>query len=74
MKRNREYTLNIGIPNGIILFVIGVLVLATPFVHEMDRSEAVIDFMAGVILVSIGTVSFLAAYANVRKRRKMNDN
>ena len=61
MERKREFTLNIGIPNGIILFVIGVLVLLTPVVHPMTQSDALIDYAAGALLVSGGILSFLHA-------------
>ncbi|MFC1509277.1 hypothetical protein ACFL60_06285 [Candidatus Omnitrophota bacterium] len=67
MKKDREFTLNIGIPNGIILTVIGILVLVTPIVHPMDKTSVLIDILAGIILIGGGSISLYTGIKNMRK-------
>lgn len=67
MEKEREFTLNIGIPNGIILTIIGVLVLLTPVVHDMILSHILIDIAAGLILVGGGLLSLYIGIKSIIK-------
>ena len=57
MKDEHSLELNIGIPNGIILSVIGILVLLTPLFHELPPESVAIDIAAGVLLIAGGCLS-----------------
>jgi len=67
MEKEHDFTLNIGIPNGIILTIIGILVLLTPVVHNMILSHILIDIAAGLILVGGGLLSLYNGMKNVKK-------
>ena len=58
-ENNSKYKLNMGVPNGIILGLIGLLVLLTPLTIEIERSQIKIDIIAGGILLAGGLVSLL---------------
>ena len=66
ISEDHEFTFNIGLPNGIILSIIGLLVLATPLVHPMVRSDVIIDISAGVLLISAGVFSL---YKGLKKMK-----
>jgi len=67
MDKERSFDLNIGIPNGIILTVIGILVLLTPVFHHLEPSHVLIDIAAGILLVAGGGTSL---YFGIRKMKK----
>ena len=67
MGKEHDFKLNIGIPNGIILTIIGILVLLTPVVHDMILSHILIDIAAGLILVGGG---FLSLYYGMKSLKK----
>jgi len=66
MSEKKEFSLDIGIPNGIILIIIGCLVILTPVVHTIAREGVIIDVAAGSILVLIGCVSL---FMGLRKKK-----
>ena len=70
MEKDREFTLNIGIPNGIILTVIGILVLITPLMHPMDKTSVLIDVLAGIILIGGGSVSLYFGIRHISNKRR----
>ena len=70
VKKDREFTLNIGIPNGIILTVIGILVLLTPVVHPMDKTSVLIDILAGIILIGGGSFSLYNGVRHIKNERR----
>ncbi len=70
MEKEHDFTLNIGIPNGIILTIIGILVLLTPVVHDMILSHILIDVAAGLILIGGGVLSL---YNGIKSEKKIND-
>ena len=65
MEENHDFKLNIGIPNGLILTVIGILVLLTPVFHDLARSHVLIDITAGVVLVTVGCISLYFGIRNM---------
>ena len=67
MEKNRKFTLNIGIPNGLILTVIGILVLLTPVLHDMVVSHILIDLVAGLLLIVGGSISLYFGIRNLKK-------
>ncbi|MBN1293057.1 MAG: hypothetical protein JXB48_14550 [Candidatus Latescibacteria bacterium] len=67
MENEHSFDLNIGIPNGIILTVIGLLVLLTPVFHSMPSSHSMIDIAAGCILMCGGLFSLYLGIKNLRK-------
>ena len=67
MEKEHNFKLNIGIPNGIILSIIGILVLLTPVVHNMILSHILINIAAGLILVGGG---FLSLYYGIKSVNK----
>ena len=70
MKKDSEFTLNIGIPNGIILTVIGILVLLTPLIHPMDKTSVLIDVLAGIILIVGGSISLYFGVRHIKNKRR----
>lgn len=62
-----------GVPmagiNGAILFMIGLLILATPFTIEIEnRAKFVIDVIAGLSMSAVGLASLL--YSLYKNRRR----
>ena len=54
------FKLNMAVPNGIILGIIGALVLITPLAAEgMERHQVVLDLIAGGILLVGGVGSLV---------------
>ena len=53
------YKLSMGIPNGIILALLGILVLVTPLAREIPPHQVPLDIIAGGALLAGGIVSFL---------------
>ena len=68
MEQEHSFELNIGLPNGIILTVIGILVVVTPLFHSMPREHILIDIAAGGILICGGILSLYAGMKNLKKR------
>ncbi len=67
---DREKT---GVPmagiNGAILFMIGLLILATPFTIEIEnRAKFVIDIIAGLSMSAVGLASLLYSLHKNRRR------
>jgi len=64
-KTNEEQpTKEVGVPmasiNGVVLTLIGILLLMTPFtIKDMDQQKAVIDYIAGGVLTTAGIISFI---------------
>ena len=50
MEKEHNFRLNIAVPNGIILTLIGILVLITPLFTELTQLNLLIDILAGAIL------------------------
>ena len=51
--------MNMGVLNGIILGLIGLLVLVTPLTTEVPQNQLKIDIIAGAVLLLGGLVSLL---------------
>jgi len=51
--------LNLGVVNGIILALIGLLVLLTLLVEDVEGRQLIMDVVAGAALVIGGGVSFV---------------
>ncbi|MCE5249221.1 hypothetical protein LLG96_03275 [bacterium] len=67
MEDDHPFKLNIAIPNGIILTVLGILVALTPLVHDMIRPHALIDWLAGLLLIGGGGSSLYFGIRNMNK-------
>ena len=67
MKKEHNFRLNIAVPNGIILTLIGILVLVTPLFTELTRLNLLIDILAGAILTAGGGLSLLFGVRAARK-------
>ena len=65
MEENHDFKLNIGIPNGLILTVIGILVLLTPVFHDLAMSHVLIDIAAGIVLLTVGCISLYYGIRNM---------
>ena len=57
MKKEHNFRLNIAVPNGIILTLIGILVLVTPLFTELTQLNLLIDILAGAVLTAGGGLS-----------------
>ncbi len=67
-EKDSNFTLNMAVPNGIILALIGVLVLITPLATEIRGDRLTMDLVAGAALVIGGGVSLVLGL----KRRKQD--
>ncbi len=67
MEKEHNFRLNIAIPNGIILTLIGILVLVTPLFTELTQLNLLIDILAGAVLTAGGGVSLLFGVRTARK-------
>jgi len=56
-NKDSKLTLNMAVPNGIILALIGVLVLITPLATEIRGDRLAMDLVAGGALVIGGGIS-----------------
>jgi len=63
-KDESEYRLRLGIPNGIVLSLIGMLVLVTPLTIKIPENQLAMDLIAGAALVIGGLVSFISGWKN----------
>ena len=61
-----RYELNMAVPNGIILGLIGLLVLITPLATELSTRALVMDLIAGGVLVIGGLASFVWGWRRKR--------
>ena len=68
MNKKNEYKLDIGIPNGLILTVLGLLVLVTPVFHSLETAHIFIDVVAGLILIGSGIISLYFGIKNLYKK------
>jgi hypothetical protein len=59
-----KYRLSVGIPNGIVLTLIGVLVLLTPLTTALSAGQLRIDLIAGATMVLGGLVSLIWGLSN----------
>jgi len=55
--KESKLALNMAVPNGIILALIGLLVLITPLAAEVRGSRLTMDIVAGAALVIGGGIS-----------------
>ena len=67
MEKEHNFRLNIAVPNGIILTLIGILVLVTPLFTELTQLNLLIDILAGAILTVGGGLSLLFGVRAARK-------
>ena len=67
MENEHQFNLNIGIPNGIILTLIGILVLVTPLFTDLSPCNILVDIIAGIILTVGGGLSM---FIGIRKMKK----
>ena len=65
----KKYNLNIALLNGIILTLIGILVLLTPFTVSLSPGELLVDIIAGMLLTLGGGLSLIAGFINRLKRK-----
>ena len=70
MSTDREYELNIAIPNGLILLAIGLCELATPLFIRFDRNDLLINLSAGMILMLFALISLRNGLKNRRLKKK----
>jgi len=68
MEKEHKFDLNIAIPNGIILAVIGILVLFTPFFTDLTPMNVLIDIIAGILLAGGGGLSLFLGYRKLKKK------
>jgi len=68
-KEQNETKLRLAIPNGIILGLIGLLVLLTPWAADVPKDRLFVDYIAGIILVLGGLISVIFGLANRSKRK-----
>lgn len=59
MDDESPFKLNMGVPNGIILGLIGLLVLLTPLTTEVTEHQLLMDVIAGVVLITGGIMSLI---------------
>ena len=59
MDDKSTYKLNMALPNGIILGLIGLLVLLTPLTTEVPEHQLLMDVIAGAVLFTGGMVSLI---------------
>jgi len=67
MKKEHHFRLNIAVPNGIILTLIGILVLVTPLFTGLTQLNILIDILAGAMLTAGGGLSLLFGVRAARK-------
>jgi len=67
---DQRYSLNVGIPNGLILIAIAVLVLLTPLTTAMTPAQARIDLLAGGLMLAGGVVSLGWGLLSRRRRSR----
>ena len=61
-----EYKLEMGVLNGLILGLIGLLVLITPLATSMSTEQIKVDMIAGGVLLTGGLVSL---FWGLRRRK-----
>jgi len=67
MEENEsKYKLNMAVPNGIILGLIGLLVVVTPLTTSVSGNHLIMDLVAGTVLIVGGSVSLVLG---LRRRR-----
>ena len=54
-----KFTLSIWLPAGIVLLVLGILTLLTPFFTHLETQSFVLDMIAGSILALAGLLGIL---------------
>ncbi len=59
MSEEEKYKLDIALPNGVILTLIGILILLTPMVAELTQKQVKIDYAAGGFMVIFGIISMV---------------
>jgi hypothetical protein len=59
VEEKAKSKINLAIPNGIILGLIGLLVLLTPWAVEVPENQLYIDYIAGIILFLGGLISLI---------------
>ncbi len=64
----RKAELHMGLPNGAILTLIGLLVLMTTLIRPLQKGEVVMNVVAGSVLVIGGVASFVIGLKYTRKR------
>ena len=62
-------TINIALPNGIILTLIGFFLFITPFATELEPTERMLDWVAGGILIAGGIIMAAFGYRAQRASR-----
>ncbi len=67
---DQRYSLNVGIPNGLILIAIAVLVLLTPLTTRMTPAQVRMDLLAGGLMLAGGTVSLGWGLLSRRRRAR----
>ena len=60
----------LAIPNGIILGLIGLLVLLTPWAAKVPRDQSHVDYIAGAILLLGGLISLLLGLRKKKRKGK----
>jgi hypothetical protein len=58
-KDEDKLALHMGIPNGVILTLIGILVLITPLVKAIPDDKLMMNWIAGGVLTLGGIASFI---------------
>jgi len=58
-NEEQKLELHMGIPNGVILTLIGILVLITPLFKEIPADKQLMNLIAGGVLTLGGLVSFV---------------
>lgn len=71
MPEDEKYKLDIALPNGVIMTLIGLLVIMSPLASDLTKKQVSLDYLAGGILMAAGIVSIGWGIIR-RKNRKEN--
>lgn len=54
--------------NGLILGIIGILILITPFVTEIPKQKIKLDIIAGSVLLAVGIICLIYEVSIEKKK------
>lgn len=70
-EKHEKLALHMGLPNGAILTLIGILVLITPLVKDILPERAIMNWIAGSVLTVGGIISFIFGLKRSGRARRV---